>query len=152
MVKTRIELKEAIIALENKQREDLTLLKKEFITTTESLRPENILSTGINRIKHSTAFKTFLIVGGASIVSGIIVNKIASNRRKERHTQNSTFNNESPVYRQIKRSSRMVIQYILANLISQNSDVLINLASKLFNRRKENSSAQPVSPKPCCEK
>lgn len=152
MITNRIELKEAILALEHKQRDDLTLLKQEFIETTESLRPENIVASMINRIKHSTAVKTFLIVGGVSMVSGIIAHKITTSQREDLHTNKSTHNYDSPIYSQIKRSSRMVIQYVLASLISQNSDALINLVSKLMKRLKDHSSAKPKSPNPCCEK
>lgn len=75
--KTPIEaLKEAILLLEAQQIKESTLLKIEFKTVCESLKPMNLLRQSMQEISHTHDLKKDLLQVGLDIASSYFLRKI----------------------------------------------------------------------------
>lgn len=74
-MKTRDErslLMEKIISLENRQKEELIILKDAVKITFESIKPINLLKSTIHELTSSVEIKTDLVVGAGNIISGLL--------------------------------------------------------------------------------
>lgn len=136
------ELQEAILVLESKQKEDLKQLRKEFEDVIERLKPKNMLKAGVSNLRHSPKLRTALIAGGVGLLSIFALKKITS-RRKRKYNKRIHYNN--PATSQVKKVSGSVAKYIIAAIISQNSNKIKDVALGLLNRMKTPSA--PKRPK-----
>lgn len=142
-IKPGDELHEAILVLESKQKEDLKQVRKEFDDVVDRLKPKNILKTGISNLRHSPKLRTAILAGGVGLISLFTIRKITSARRRKKREQLQYVNN--PASRQVKKVTGSVAKYILAAIISQNSDKIKNVALGLLNRLKTNSTLNKSS-------
>ncbi len=131
------ELQEAIAVLEAKHKEELKQLRKEFTDVKERLKPKNLLIDGLYKLKYSSALRKTLILGGVGLVSGIAIKKLLRKRRMHHAKKmNLKYQYESPTTNQVKRISGSLIQYIVAAIISRNSDKIKSLAYHLLSNMK----------------
>lgn len=137
------ELQEAILVLEAKQQEELKRLRKEFEDVKERVKPKNLINEGFNNFKHSPVLKRTLILAGIGLVSGFAIKKFTNRRKRRHHALKMQYKYESPTSSQVKRVSGSLIQYILAAIISRNSDKIKSLAYRLISNMKTTKSNQP---------
>lgn len=144
-IDTVSELQSAIQVLESRQKEDFNNLKTEFIDLGEHIKPVNLIKEGLNQALHSPVVKRALIVAGTSIVTGFIIHKLVS--RKSGYRDNtSQYSFRNTVSRQVKRASFSLFQYVIAAVISQNTDRLKQVATSLLTKpRKKHISETEVS-------
>ena len=71
-IKSIKELREAIVQLENKQLEDKRLLKEQFVSTYESLRPVNLIKTTIKDLITSPDLKSNLFRALLGLAAGYL--------------------------------------------------------------------------------
>lgn len=135
------ELQAAILALESKQKEDFTNLKKEFIDIGEHLKPVNMIKEGLRQANHSALAKKVMIVVGTSIITGFVLHKLAFNK-SDRRVDASQYNYKSAISRHLKHASFSLFQYILAIVISQNSDKIRQVANCLLTRQKKSDVSE----------
>ncbi len=75
-ITTIAELNEAIRILENKQKLEGELLKEEFKSTVENLKPVNLIKTAIHDFTSSPGLKVNLIDTTLSVVAGLLSKKV----------------------------------------------------------------------------
>ena len=75
-VATINELREFILMLEFKQATELILLKDQFHSTCESLKPSNIIRNSIKEAISAPDFTTNIINGAIGITTGFIAKKV----------------------------------------------------------------------------
>jgi predicted small secreted protein len=138
------ELQEAILVLESKQKEELKRLKKEFTDVKERLKPKNLMLAGLNKIKHSSAIRTVLIVAGVGLASGLIYKKVSSRRRKH-HEKKMQYVQQNQASSQVKNISGSLIKYIITAIISQNSARIKEMVMGLLNKLKSTPKPQNTS-------
>jgi hypothetical protein len=118
-----IELKELIFLLEIKQENDKQLLKQEFKTTVESLRPVNLIKNTFSDLTTSPDFKGNLVDAAISIASGYLSKKIMVG---------STHN-------PLKKLFGALLQVGVTSLVSKNTEGIKTTAShlikKIFNKK-----------------
>lgn len=130
------ELQSTIQELEKKQKEDFSNLKDEIIDIGENLKPVNLVKEGFNQAFHSPVVKKVLIVAGTSIVTGILVHKLVSGKKS--HSNFTSQNNfKNILSRQVKQASFSLFQYVLAAVISQNTDKLKQIANSLLSKKQK---------------
>jgi hypothetical protein len=71
-ISTRSELKIAVEQLELRQAEDWPLLKNEFLSTCEKLKPLNILKNTFKEFTSSTDFKDDMLGAAMGVTAGLI--------------------------------------------------------------------------------
>ena len=69
-------LREKIIFLQNKQTEDLQLLKEQFHVTYNSFKPINILKNTLSEVTSSSEMKKDLLMGALNLTTGYLTHKI----------------------------------------------------------------------------
>ncbi len=137
------ELQEAILVLESKQKEELKQLKKEFEDVTERMKPQNIVKSGIDQVRSSPKIRSTLITAGAGLLTFVLIRKITSDKRKQANLTKHTLSN--PSARQVKKAAGSVVKYIIAALISQNSNKIRDVAVGLINRIKVSSKGKSTT-------
>lgn len=138
-IDTKDELQSAIQVLESKQKEDLISLKKELNDFGEQIKPANLIKEGISQISHSPEIKKGLIVLGTGIVSGFVVYKLMT-RKGGRSVNYSHSILKDTVSRHVRQASFSLLQYVLAAVISRNSDKIKRVALNLINSQKNKSN------------
>ena len=118
-------LKEAIMVLQEKREIELMLLKEEFCSTYESLKPINLIKSTFGKISSSPDLKSNILGGAFGIGTGILSKKLLFGR------------SSNP----IKVFFGTVIQFAIANVVSKNADDIKstgqNLLYRFLNHRKE---------------
>jgi len=121
------ELKQSILELEVKQANEAELLKAQFKTTYESLKPANLIKNIFHDLTSSPDLKGGIVDTALSMGAGYLSKKIAVG---------STHN-------PIKQVLGALIQMGVTGVVSKNSEgiksTLINLISRFINRKKTNS-------------
>lgn len=142
-IDSHAELQEAIQVLESKQKEDLKSLKKEFEDVKERLKPKNLIREGINKVTHSSALRTTLIVAATGILSFLAIKKIR-NRRRRQHEKKMNYQSESrssSTSRQAKKMSGSIIQYVITAILSRYADKIKDVVFSLLSNIKSNPSS-----------
>jgi hypothetical protein len=112
------ELKNAIQQLEQKQAEEWTLLKKECLTTYESLKPINVIKNTFKELSSSPDFKKDLLGTLLSIAIGFISKKAVI----------GSTNNP------LKQLLGSLLQMGVTDVVSKNSDRLKTIVFSLINK------------------
>ena len=110
------ELKEAILALEQRQKEEKIVLNNQFSLVLESLKPINILRKSVNEFAASFDLKNQIIHTGTGLLAGFLTRKVVVRR------------STNPLI----RLSGLIVQYGVTNYVSKNSQLFGNLALNII--------------------
>lgn len=132
-IDSNAELNEAILVLESKQQEELKRLKKEFYDVKERLQPKNLIKEGLNKFGKSSTLRNVLILAGVGVASGIAIKKVRSKRRRV-HAMKFNYNAPPKQPKQASKISTSIIKYIIAAIISQNSDKIRAFIHRILSR------------------
>jgi hypothetical protein len=113
---TAIDLKNKIQLLEAKQANELFLLKENFYTTFESLKPVNIIKKTLTELTTTPNFKGNIIDTTVSIAAGYLSKKI---------TVGATHN-------PLKQLLGTLLQIGVTNVVSKNTDGIKSIAARLI--------------------
>lgn len=111
------ELQESILFLETKQANEEILIKEQFKTTYESLKPINLIKSTLSELTDLRDFKGDILGTSLSLVAGYLSKKII-------------FGSTRNPFKQIFGS---LIQMGVTNIISKNSDSIKSFVSHLIN-------------------
>lgn len=100
------ELKEAIRMLEIKRANEAVLLKAQFNSTYDSIRPVNLIKSTVHELAATPDFKRDLLNAGISILSGYLAKKMVVDE------------SDGP----LKKIFGMVLQFVVTNTVSKNSE------------------------------
>ena len=129
-IKSIKELRDAIIQLESKQLEDKRLLKEQFVSTYESLRPVNLIKTTIKDLIASPDLKSNLFSAFLGIAAGYL-------------SKRATFGLSPNPLKNILGS---FLQLGVSNVVTKKSggikSFLLGLARKFSSKRKVNGDYQ----------
>ena len=117
-ITTTAELKEAIRLLEIQQKVEGALLKEQFKTTYESLKPVNLIGNTIKELIKSPDLKGDLLTTALSLGAGYLSKKAAVG------------NTANP----LKQLLGTLLQMGVTSLVSKNSDTIKSIGSELFSR------------------
>jgi|SRR6185312_10248705 len=122
-IKNIEELKSAIRQLENEKLLREILLKEQFITLCESLKPINILKDTLKDAHRDPELKTTLVNNAIGFVSGAVIRKIVTGK------------SYNPL--------RNLVGMVLERLVSRNAErirtVADNMLEKIINHQKKNT-------------
>ncbi len=104
-------LAEAISLLENKQAEELKLLKEQFHQTYESLKPINLIKSTFQEVQASPNIKRDVLNTAVGLATGYLSKKVLTND-----------SSQTP----IKKMLGTILQFAIAKVVSSNSDSIIN--------------------------
>jgi len=128
-INTASELKIAIQRLELKQHEDLENIKAQLHQTYESLRPLNLLKSTLEELSSSPYLGENLMTTTMALVSGFMAKKITVGSSD----------------RPLKKIFGTLLQFGVANLVSQHSSEIVSFGQSLvhrFFRKKEVESEE----------
>jgi hypothetical protein len=111
-------LQERIILLENRQLEEITLLKEQLHDTLESLKPINLLKNTIHNVSSSPELKEDLISNAIGLTTGYISRKIIL----------------GTAHNPITKIMGAVLQFTIGNLVAKNSDTIKAVGEVLLNK------------------
>lgn len=119
-------LNETIILLQNKQAEELKLLKEQFHLTYETLKPINLIKSSFHEVTSSPSpdIKNNLLNNVIGLTTGYLSKKIivgASNNP-------------------IKKILGALLQFTIANVVSKHSDAIKSVGGNLLHRILKRSS------------
>lgn len=132
------ELQSAIQVLETKQKEDFKSLKKEFIDIGEQIKPSNLLKEGVGQLSRSPEVRKALLVTGTTIITGLIIHRLLSGKKTSK-ANNSTKKMSDTIAHQVKLASFSLMKYVLATVISQNSDRIKQFAYDIIAKQSKKS-------------
>lgn len=129
-IKSIKELRDAIVQLESKQLEDKRLLKEQFVSTYESLRPINLIKTTIKDLIASPDLKSNLFSAFLGIAAGYL-------------SKRATFGlSHNP----LKNILGSFLQLGVSNVVAKKSggikSFLLGLVRKFSSKRKINGDYQ----------
>jgi hypothetical protein len=116
-IKSSLELKAAIVFLEEQQKIQEQEIKEQLNATLESLHPSNLVKGLFNNFTSSDNIKDKVITGALSLVSGYLTKKVFVG------SSDST----------IKNLFGGGLQIFISNLIAQNPDVVHNIIDTVKN-------------------
>lgn len=116
-------LDEAIVLLENKQALELRLLKEQFQTTYESLKPINLIKSTFKEVGTSPDLKKDILNTALGLATGYL-------------TKNPVSLAGTPV----KKMLGTIAKFALAKLVSTNSDKIINTGEGFLQRLMKNQN------------
>lgn len=119
-------LKEAINALEVRQKEEEKLLQLQLINVYENLKPINIIKNLVNDVATTDNIKHDIINTFASLMSGFISKKIVVGKSK------------NPFLKLIG----LGIQLGMTTLVSKNYDVIKDIFAQLVDRIQEKKAVE----------
>jgi len=126
------ELRERIALLEIEQANSKKLLKEEFKTTYESLRPVNLIKKTFNELTTASDFKGNILNAVVSIAAGYLSKKVAV----------------GATHNPLKNILGAILQMGVTNAVSKNGDeiksVLKNLLTKFLH--KKDGTAKETTP------
>ena len=111
-------LKEAISLLENKQAKELKLLKEEFHTTYESLKPLNLVKNTLHQVEASPEIKKDILTNTIELATNYLSKKVLTN----------------PVHAPIKKVLGSILQLAMANILDKHSETITNSGENLLKR------------------
>src|ERR1700744_300687 len=121
-------LNQKISSLQNRQQEDLKLLKENFHHVYESIKPMNLIKNALHEMTSSPEVKGNLVDGAIGLTSGFLSKKLLFG------------NSANP----IKNILGNVLQFAVSNIVSKHTDEIkstgINLIQRFLNRKKENNA------------
>lgn len=117
-INTTAELRAAIYLLEIKQAADAQLLKEQFKTSFESLRPANLIKHALKNIVNEPDLKSDLISTAIGLATGYLTKKVIIGA-----TSNP-----------IKMVLGTILQMGVTGLVSKNSDEIKTAAAMLINK------------------
>lgn len=124
------ELREAILLLEIKQANELRLLKEEFKTSYEKIKPVNFIKNSISEMVASPDLKENIINGALGLAAGFLSKKAAVG---------STHN-------PLKQLLGLIIEVGVAAAVTKNADgiksVVMNLISSLSNKKTDTEESK----------
>ncbi len=132
------ELQSAIQVLETKQKEDFKSLKKEFIDIGEQIKPSNLLKEGVGQLSRSPEVRKALLVTGTTIITGLIIHRLLLGKKTSK-ANNSTKKMSDTIAHQVKLASFSLMKYVLATVISQNSDRIKQFAYDIIAKQSKKS-------------
>ena len=103
-------LNEAITLLENRQAEELFVLKQQFNSTYDSLKPLNLIKSAFTEITSSPDIKNNLVNSAIGLTTGYLTKKVLLG-----FTPNP-----------IRRILGSLLQFVVANVVSKKSDSYIS--------------------------
>lgn len=122
-----VELKESIILLEIQQAYEAQLLKEQFKTTYQNLRPANLIKNTFKELVSAPDFKGNLVDTALSIAAGYLSKKVMVG---------STIN-------PIKQLLGTVLQIGVTGIVAKNTDGIkstaMNLIQHFINKKKANT-------------
>jgi hypothetical protein len=107
-------LNEAINLLKDKQAYELQLLKTQFYTTYESLKPINLIKNGLHEVTSSPDVKKTVINTAIGLATGYISKKVLI----------GTTNNP------IKKILGAILEFTIANVIAKNANNSTSIEEK----------------------
>lgn len=116
-------LEEAIVLLENKQAMELRLLKEQFQTTYESLKPINLIKSTFKEVGASPDLKKDILNTAVGLATGYLTKNPVS----------------SLAGAPVKKMLGTIAKFALAKLVSTNSDKIINTGESFLQRLMKNS-------------
>ena len=117
-ITTTAELKEAIRLLEIQQKVEGTLLKEQFKTTYESLKPANLIGNTIKELIKSPQLKGDLLTTALSLGAGYLSKKAVIG------------NTSNP----IKQLLGTLLQMGVSGFVNNNTGTLLSITSDLYSR------------------
>ena len=118
-------LKETIVFLQDKQAQELSVLREQFYTTYESIKPINLLKNAIDEITTSGEIKNNLIANVIGLATGYISKKVIIGA------------SHNPV----KNIFGTLLQFAIANVVSKHSETIKstvgNILQRIFKNRNE---------------
>lgn len=117
-ITTITELKSAIQLLEDQQINEWPILKEEFLSTYESLKPVNLIKSVFNELTKGPELKDGIINATLSLAAGYISKKI---------TIGSTSN-------PLKQLLGTFIQMGVSKIVSRNTDEIKSIGSLIFKK------------------
>lgn len=127
-IKTVEDIKNAIQQLESKQADELLLLKGQFLTTYESLKPINIINDTFKKLANSSSVSKSIINTAIGVSAGVIIKKIVLGN----------------TYNLFSKLLGGVLEYTIANKVTKNADQIKSFASTIINQFVR---SKPDSPK-----
>jgi hypothetical protein len=118
------QIKSEISRLKNVQKAELALLKNQFHTTFEKLKPINLLKETFKEVSDSPDLKSNLLNSAIGLSTGFISKKLMIG------------NTSNP----IKKVLGTVVEFAIANAVTKNSEKIISVGETLFQlifRRKK---------------
>src|ERR1035437_8473301 len=112
-----VELRESILLLEIKQANEGRLLKEQFKTTYESLRPVNLIKNKFNELTTSPDFKGKLLNATLSLAAGYLSRKVVV----------------GATHNPLKQLLGTLLQMGVTGLVSKNADGIKSTAMHLIN-------------------
>jgi hypothetical protein len=109
-------IKSEISRLKNSQKAELALLKIQFHTTFENLKPINLLKETFKEVGESPDLKSNLLNGAIGLSTGFISKKLMIG------------NTSNP----IKKLLGTVVEFAIANVVAKNSEKIIATGETLF--------------------
>jgi len=111
-------LKDAILVLENKQREEGRMLKEQFNITYDSLKPINIIKSIFKDVATAPGLSTRLLSSTVGMGAGYLVKKIVVGRS----------------HNLIKNLFGALLQYGVTGIVGRNPEATKAVGLGLFNR------------------
>ncbi len=113
-----IDLKNTIRQLENKQAEEWPLLKEQFLTSCESLKPINLLKNTLNELTKAPDFQGNLLDTSISLAAGYLTKKIVVGIS----------------HNPLKQILGSLLQMGVTSIASKNTDVIKSTVATLVNK------------------
>ena len=111
-------LNETIVLLQDKQTQELKLLKEQFHLTYESLKPINLIKNAFHEVTSSPDLKNKLLNNVIGLTTGYLSKKVLI----------GTSNNP------IKKILGTLLQFSVANVVSKHSDNIKSVGGNILNR------------------
>jgi hypothetical protein len=121
-------LKEAIILMQNKQENDLALLKEQFHLSAEKLKPANLIKGAISNVSPGD-IKNSLINNALGLTTGYLSRKVLL----------------GATHHPVKKILGTLVQFAVAGLVAKNSDTIRSKGMDLFRALlgKKDRAAEP---------
>lgn len=121
-IRTEKDLEYAILLMESKQAAEWPILKEQFITTCESIKPMNIVKASIKTLFNSPVNNQTFLSSSVGAIAGILSKSLLTG---------GSFN-------PIKWVMGSLLQFGVSNIISKNPDSVQSITEKvmsLFNKK-----------------
>lgn len=112
------ELRESILLLEMQQANDWCLLKEEFHTTYESLKPMNMIKSSFKDMTSSPSLKTDVVNSLIGLATGFIAKKVLLG------------NTHNPITKLLG----LILEIAVANKVSKNADGIKSAGSSILKK------------------
>ncbi len=128
-ITTVTDLKSAIQQLEYKQANEWPLLKEQFLITSESLKPINIIKNTIKEVVTATDFKTTIVNAAVGFTTGLVAKK--------------AFVGGS--HNPLTKLTGAILEMVVANKVAKNAEEIKSIGSiilkKIINLKNNSETA-----------